>query len=204
MSGAYFYGDLNCPFCYAENERIVRLGVGAALSFRGVEHLPDLPTPWQPSDEGVRAEVERLRHRAPDVEIVVPPGHPNTRLALSAIADASALDAAAASQLRTALFRALWRDGRDVSDPQVVADLWALHGLGEYAPTREGPRQVRLWTVAWRNGPFDQRIPVLATEADERLLGLFSEDDILDFVATRAGGIGADVCRGRSAGDARP
>jgi predicted DsbA family dithiol-disulfide isomerase len=43
---AVLYTDLNCPFCYATEERIEALGLVDAVEWRGIEHEPTCRCRW--------------------------------------------------------------------------------------------------------------------------------------------------------------
>ena len=118
------FTDLNCPFCYATEQRLEHLGVSDRISWRGVEHEPELPVPMALDDVEIAAElaeeVQSVRARAPEVAIAVPPGKANTAAGLLATAAALRVDAVRGADFRRAVYRAFWRDGRDVSDPAVL------------------------------------------------------------------------------------
>ena len=196
-----FFGDFNCPFCFAESERLARLGATGDLAFRAIEHRPDLPVPWDRGAERIdqvfEDEIPRLRERAPEVPLLDPPAIPNTREANLAMAQCEELAPERCADLRLAIFRALWRDQKDISSRTLVTEIWEQLGLGERPPvTRDHRRKVRVWTVEWDTGPFDRRIPVLSTASGQRLLGLANPDAIANFLRdTSLGGHGTEVCR---------
>ena len=39
------FTDLNCPFCYATEQRLEQLGFSERIAWRGVEHEPELVLP---------------------------------------------------------------------------------------------------------------------------------------------------------------
>jgi 2-hydroxychromene-2-carboxylate isomerase len=127
------FTDLNCPFCYATEQRLERLGVSDRITWRGVEHEPELPVPMARDDAEIAAElaaeVASVQSRAPEVAIAVPPGKANTAPGLLAAAAALRTDADKGAAFRQAVYRAFWRDGKDVSDPQVLAELAQAVGL---------------------------------------------------------------------------
>src|SRR5687767_3242019 len=118
------FTDLNCPFCYATEQRLERLGVADRIVWRGVEHEPDLPVPMDVGDAAIAAElaeeVESVSARAPEVPIALPAGKPNTAAGLVAAAAAMRADPVRGAAFRQALYQAYWRDGRDISEPAVL------------------------------------------------------------------------------------
>jgi 2-hydroxychromene-2-carboxylate isomerase len=197
-----FYGDFNCPFCFAEHERLVTLGVYRDVPFKGIEHRPQLSVPWdltyQKAVDEVTGDTARLRERAPDVQVSPPPTMPNTKAANTALAEAVLLEPQKAPELRLLIFRALWQQGRDISDDAVLEELWATAELPTrpMPPTREAKRRAKLWTTEWKNGPFDERIPVLANNEGQRLLGLAVPEEIEQFLTDNSRGAhNPDVCK---------
>jgi predicted DsbA family dithiol-disulfide isomerase len=81
------FTDLNCPFCYATETRLARLGLGDRITWRGVEHEPELPVPMERDDAEIAAElateVESVKSRAPDVVSRSRPGRRTRRPACS-------------------------------------------------------------------------------------------------------------------------
>lgn len=183
-----FYGDLNCPFCFAEQERLVHLGNADKVEWRGVEHAPGLPLRWEETTETERVELDqevgRARERAPEISIRNPGTRPNSRLAIATLAAIDPEDTATSLTARVGLYRALWQDGRDISKHEVIRDVWDSLGLPEVDALLEGRRRAKIWTVEWTYGPFDRRIPVLASKADERLLGLAAPAELSRFLET--------------------
>lgn len=181
-----FFGDLNCPFCYAQNERLLALGRAAEVEWRGLQHMPDLPVPRAPATgrfrEQLQTELARLRERAPEVTLIEPAGLPNSGPATQAVAEAVELDRAAAGALKDALYRALWQDGRDISDREVIAELATALGLP--APTY--PRAARFackrWQLEWEQGRFERRIPSLLSTHGSRVLGLQTPQTLASFL----------------------
>lgn len=123
------YGDFNCPYSCLASARVDGLlerGL-AEVEWRAVEHDPSIPAPSEVADGDVGAllarevaEVRGLLRTAEVFPISPPPVHPNTATAVAAFADASP---ATSNGLRRRLFAALWFDGRDLGDPDVVEAL---------------------------------------------------------------------------------
>lgn len=169
------YGDLNCPFCYALEERLVARKVQRQIDWRLVEHAPELPLePEQAQDEQLdmlAQELQSLAGRAPDVVVGQPTFRPNSGLAIRAIAEATSIDLRRAWTLRLLLFRALWREGQNIADPGVVAAQVQHAGLPPMRATPEATATALRWTHEWREARFE-RIPVMISDAGTKLLGL--------------------------------
>jgi predicted DsbA family dithiol-disulfide isomerase len=169
------YGDLNCPFCYALEERLVARQVQPHVEWRLVEHAPHLP--YEPAEakrgelEELVRELEDLSERAPEVVIGTPKFRPNSGLAIKAVAEGMAIDPRRAGTLRLLFFRALWREGRNIADPNVVAELVEHAGLPTLHNTPEATATALRWTLEWRDARFE-RIPVMISDVGTKLLGL--------------------------------
>ena len=171
---AILYTDLNCPFCYATELRLERLGVQDRVEWRGIEHEPDLPAPMDENDEELAeelaAEVAAVRARAPEVPIELPPGKPKTARAIAAAAAAERVDRGRARAFRHAMYRAFWIDGADLSQPGVLAEIAARQG---FEPVVLGPDELRVtnWRLDWERSPL-RGVPLLVRADGEALYGL--------------------------------
>jgi 2-hydroxychromene-2-carboxylate isomerase len=149
------YSDFTTPECYALNEQFVALGMSGTVKWRGVQHDPGLPVPMrEPGRRAVRQledEIEETRRRAPGIEIKLPLGKPNTSRAIVAVASVARTHPGRAAELCTALFRAYWRDGVDLSvtaELQRIAEAAKVPGFVEL----DHPDAVALaesWEVDW-------------------------------------------------------
>jgi len=173
------YGDLNCPFCYALEERLTRRDVDIHIEWRLVEHAPELPVLEADSTEAEQRELTdelaALLTRAPDVPISKPPFRPASGPAIRAVLAAAAVDALCGDRLRLALYRALWQEGRNIASSEVIHAV--AQECGITAPLLGSPfaAQASAWTAEWRASQFN-RIPCLVSSVDARLLGLSTED----------------------------
>jgi predicted DsbA family dithiol-disulfide isomerase len=123
------FSDFTTAECYALNEQLAALGVGASVLWKGVQLDPAAASPMRPFDRRSRDnlddELQSMRRFAPDLAFAVPKGKPKTERAILAVASVMRLNAARASAFRDAVFRAYWRDGTDISisaDLQRIAD----------------------------------------------------------------------------------
>jgi predicted DsbA family dithiol-disulfide isomerase len=181
------YGDVNCPFCYALEERLLARKVEPHVEWRLVEHAPELPFAPLEAKVGELAELVReledLSERAPEVVVGPPRFRPNSGLAIRAVAEALAIDARRAATLRLLLFRALWREGLNIADPCVVAELVEHAGLPVLRGTAEATATALRWTLEWREARFE-RIPVMISDMGTKLLGLVPSRRLELFLAS--------------------
>ncbi len=182
------FTDLNCPFCYSTEQRLERLGVSGQVAWRGVEHEPELPVPMARDDVEIAAElaeeVQSVRSRAPEVAIAVPPGKANTAAGLLAAAAALRVDAGRGAAFRQAVYRAFWRDGRDISDPAVLDELADDVGFPARQTRPEDALTVTSWRLEWERSPL-RGVPLLVREDGETVYGLKDVETLERFV--RAG-----------------
>ncbi|MGD8348057.1 MAG: diguanylate cyclase [Gammaproteobacteria bacterium] len=178
------YADFNCPFCYALSERMHAMDIEQQVDFRCIEHAPATRS----EDTGFDAlsklvgEVAELRRRAPSIQINIPLFRPNTAAA-SALANAVGLaDREQAARLRRRIFRALWIDGEDISNPDFLA---ALLADLEIEPPDSEPGLSAEWQREWESNPeFDRAIPVVISDRDETLVGFPLEPELDLFLET--------------------
>lgn len=169
------YGDLSCPFCYALEDRLFMRNLVRHVEWRLVEHAPDLPLEPERATKAqldeLAQELETIARRAPDVVIGRPEFRPNSALAIKAVAEATTIDPRGARTLRLLLFRALWREGKNIADPSVVAEQVEHAGLPPLRGTTEATATAARWTHEWRQARFE-RIPVMISATGTKMLGL--------------------------------
>jgi predicted DsbA family dithiol-disulfide isomerase len=185
------FTDLNCPFCYATEQRLERIGVSAEIVWRGVEHEPELPVPMAVDDPEIAAElaeeVASVRSRAPEVPIALPPGKANTRSGLLAAAAALRIDDGRGAAFRQAVYRAFWCDGRDVSDAAELDELARAHGIDALQARPEDAVTVASWRLEWERSPL-RGVPLLVRDDGETVYGLKDVETLERFVRSSAPG----------------
>ncbi len=179
MNGCRLYSDFNCPFCYAMHERLHSLGVMDRISWQGVQHAPHLPVPmasWAGHLAAeLKQEVQMVRRLAPEVEISVPRGKPNTGRAIAASARALHIDQLRATDFVRSLYRLFWVEGRDLSDDGVLQREAERHGFlpeqvaGANAITVDAV--LRAWEEQWAEAEH-QGVPLLQRSDGTLLVGL--------------------------------
>lgn len=180
------YADLNCPFCYALHQRFLAIENPPDVNWCLIEHAQDIEHQDASLQEQsiLATEVFHVRHRAPDVAIAMPPARPNTHKATSIITELQRRDRDQASQLCQAFYEALWVDGRNIDDDQVVADICHSKGLTQVpivSPTARDNLQSQ--QRYWQEGDFDRRIPCLDFGGNHHLLGLPTPQELQTFLA---------------------
>lgn len=183
MSTITVYGDFNCPFCYALNERLQVYAREITIQWRPVQHLPNVDGGSASFQEQAQltAEVASVRKRAPEVQIVSPGARPNSALAAQYLA-AAERRGDAVDLLRTLIFRAVWRDVRDISDAWVLDELVHHSGLDRIEPGTDTDVVLADWQQVWELGGFDRRIPCMENEGGGRLLGFPAIPRLMPFL----------------------
>src|ERR1041385_9320618 len=126
-SRTILYSDFNCPFCYALHERLYEENVLARCEWRGVQHASHLARPMKPwqgmLSAELRHEVTVVQRLGPGLPIALPPGKPNTKLAIEQAVTLLQRDRSQGMTFVRETYRAFWCDGKDISDPEVLGQL---------------------------------------------------------------------------------
>ena len=220
LSKFVVYGDLNCPFCFALHERFSAWDLLTRIEWRLIVHAPELSeAAFSLEDESLLAnEVFAIHHRAPDVSVSLPKRRPGSSLATRLVMAISQYASDKAPELRLALYRALWQDGLDLSQPDVLETSLRKAGLAKFleadtkAEANNGnprerwefwkllgpePKELILWQNRWETEEsFDRRIPLIEnTQTNALLLGLPSEEALYQFfLSRREHFVNDDVC----------
>ncbi|NNE63554.1 MAG: hypothetical protein HKN34_05685, partial [Gammaproteobacteria bacterium] len=181
------YLDFNCPFCYALHERMIGLDVLERVSFRNVQHAPQTSSTQVGFEtlSKLSSEVAEVARRAPSTDINIPMFIPNSGPASSLVYRVSRRDPAQGRQLRTALFRALWVDGEDISSPGFLASLVQELGIEVPPETAADIDELEKWQLAWgSNQEFERKIPILISAKGETVVGFPLEPEVDAFLKT--------------------
>ncbi len=170
--GYQLYSDFNCPFCYALHERLHDLNVIERCEWRGVQHAPQLPRPMQSWSGSLgaelRHEVSVVQRLAPEVPIALPPGKPNTLPAIEQAVELLRADRAQGMTFIRQVYRAFWRDGKDISDPSVLSRL-----SGVTLPSELDGNSRRIsqeWEAAWHE-TGQAGVPLIVSPQGDLLVG---------------------------------
>lgn len=177
----HVYADINCPFCYALNERIFKQGLSIYAEWRPIQHSPTVSSGRCTFDSlcELTSEVSEVRRRSPSTEIAIPPVRPNSAIASEYIAEVGRHNTEKAAQLRLLIYRALWQEGKDVSQQEVLQPLLQLVGFESLAIGAETHLKLSQWQQEWEQGEFDHNIPVTIALDGKSMIG-FPEQSELD------------------------
>ena len=175
------YSDFNCPFCYALHERLRDLHLLARCDWRGVQHAPHLPRPmkpWQGSlNAELRHEVALVQRLAPGLPIVLPPGKPHTGAAIDRAILLLRRDRVRGMEFVRLAYIAFWREGKDLSDPEVLDQLTAEPSKGSAA---ENLRTAREWESSWQE-TGQSGVPLIVSPDGNLLIGCQPAEQVVAF-----------------------
>jgi predicted DsbA family dithiol-disulfide isomerase len=182
--GYLLYSDFNCPFCYALHERLHDLNLIERCEWRGVQHAPHLPRPMKPWSGSLGAELRHevlvVQRLAPGLPIALPSGKPNTGPAIEQAVGLLRADRAKGMEFVRNVYRAFWREGRDISDPSVLNGL--AGGPVSSGPDENSHRTALEWETAWhatgRGG-----VPMIVAPDGDQLVGCVPEEQVRRFFA---------------------
>lgn len=180
------YGDFNCPFCYALNKILLDVGLNERFQWRSIEHLPGISSDqFSLSEQStIAAEVFTVRHRAPDIDIAIPPCRPNTALANRLLINVTDMAPALAPVLRQRIYCALWVEGQDISNKQVLlALLTEINAELDFSADQLFAEHLTLeqWQLCWEQTDSEGRIPII-TNSERALKGLCDLPEIRRFI----------------------
>jgi diguanylate cyclase (GGDEF)-like protein len=200
LRGYVAFIDLNCPYCFAIHERVTRWGLAEKLEWCMVEHASHvLDGPFDlHQEELLSTEVFEVHHRAPDVELLLPPQRCRSTTATRLIIHVQRRFPDRVHAFRQAVYRALWQAGQDIGDARVLTSLLQEHDMPAVlvAECDVEPPELTAWQDDWDSADFDHCIPVLAhPESGRVLIGLATERTITEFfLGDRARVVDSTVC----------
>jgi diguanylate cyclase (GGDEF)-like protein len=181
------YADFNCPFCYALNERLHAMDLEDQVEFRSIQHAPSVSS----KQAGFKVlsqlvtEIAEVRRKAPSIRINVPMFRPNSAAASALVSAVNKSEPAKASQLRRRIYRALWVDGQDISDPGLLATLLNELGIKPPADAALQDDDQAKWQTEWdSNREFDHNIPIVISDQGELVIGFPLESELDAFLKT--------------------
>jgi predicted DsbA family dithiol-disulfide isomerase len=176
------YSDFNCPFCYALHERLHALHLMVRCEWRGVQHAPHLPRPmkpWQGSlGAELRHEVAIVQRLAPGLAIALPSGKPHTGAAIDRAIMLLRRGGVRGMEFVRRAYDAFWREGRDLSDPQVLDQL--APPPSKEANADQNLRIAKEWELAWQ-ATGQAGVPLIVSPDGDFLVGCQPAEKIVEF-----------------------
>ena len=181
------YADFNCPFCYALNERIIALELEDRVLFRNVQHAPRVSSKQTGFEtlSILSTEVAEVGRRAPTTRINTPLFRPNSGPASLLLQKISRVNPTNANRLRTLIYRALWVDGKDISDTHILTGLTRELGIEIPEETTADTNALEKWQQIWdSNQAFEHAIPIVISNKGETVVGFPLEPEVDVFLKT--------------------
>ena len=178
------YADLNCPFCYALHENLSALNYLDRVSWKCIEHVPQISFEQHDIDAiaEIKTEVTKVKNLASGVTINIPQGRPNTHIANEILSQIQRLDPRQANTLRGQLYRALWIEGKDIGNTAIIEQILEKCGIAYPEVTQEVRDELQQWQQEWEQGEFSRNIPALVTAEGNKLLGFPSPQLLTLFI----------------------
>ncbi|MDP6945386.1 MAG: ATP-binding protein, partial [Myxococcota bacterium] len=184
------FGDLNCPFSHTLNEWIEELNLGHLIAWHGVEQMPALTRQIADSNDTqalLTDEWSRVLKRCEGVTVVRPCRRTNTHIALCVLNYLREQGPQRINDARRRLFRAIWRDGLDISTLDTVSAVLDDFDLGDFELDGAASETLQHSTAAWR-ALDESRIPTVVSEhGDRQHLGLGQRSLLHQFILEELG-----------------
>lgn len=193
-SATTFFFDLRCPFCFVQRERIEALGLLDGIVYQSVRHDRPLPVPAREPTADERAflerELEMMRARAPDEPLAPLAIWPSTAPAARLVAAVSRLAPDAVGEVVRALYRSIWREGRDPSSPILLGEIARRALPRGSSPNDLDDATCARWTVEWERDSDEKRTPALRSAHGAMLVGMAEPRRLETFL--RSGRVASD------------
>lgn len=185
MADYIVYGDLNCPFSYALHEMLCMNNLLDKVEWRLVEHSPDVGS-YMGSTESMAelaSEVFNIRNRCPDLSISLPLSRNDSYFACLCVIAASKIDPLKAETFRRNLYRALWVESKDISNPSVLFNCLEAADLPTELDADESCEEIlSQWQKGWEQGNFTLRTPAMKASDGRKLVGLIGLESVTNFL----------------------
>lgn len=180
----FVYADINCPFCYALHERLLKHNLLTHIEWRLIEHAPAANSKSIDPKlvELLGSEYQLVLKRATEVVIHNPHFIPNTALINETILAFQEQHPELSDDFRERIYKALWLEGEDISDPEVISRLLSHYGVQALICSDHLKQKLSYWQELWVNGDFDLRIPAMGNVTGEVMLGLQNPLSIKRFI----------------------
>ncbi|AWB66927.1 hypothetical protein C2869_10985 [Saccharobesus litoralis] len=176
--------DFNCPFCFAQHERITQLGLANEVEWCFIEHNPQIVSTANTLEQKkqLHDEFTLLKQRAAEVSIKKPSLCVNTQLVILYYISLYEIDKPKAALFRTHAFRAYWQQGLDISDQYVLSDLLKHVNKRSLKVSNSAIDTFNQWQQFWASHDTEKRLPAMVCESNGVLLGLQHINNIKSFI----------------------
>ncbi|WP_432471375.1 diguanylate cyclase domain-containing protein [Amphritea sp. HPY] len=185
MAEYIVYGDLNCPFSYALHELLCSNNLLHKVDWRLVEHNSEIGS-YLGSAESMAelaSDVFNIRNRTPDVAISLPLNRSDSYFPCLCVIATQKIDPGKAETFRHNLYRALWVEGKDISNPSVIFNCLEASELPTELDADETCEQIlEAWQQQWEQGNFTLRTPAMLAPDGRKLVGLMNHESIINFL----------------------
>ena len=181
------YADFNCPFSYALNERLHALNLEYRVDFRPIQHAPSANSNKTGFDllMQLSTEVAEVRRRSPSTQVNLPMFRPNSAAALTLVAAVRKIDPDQAILLRRHIYRALWVDGQDISNSEILLRLLRDLDITQPDVDSELLDELSIWQKHWdTKRDFHHNIPILISDHGETVIGFPLQSELDSFLST--------------------
>lgn len=178
---SFVYADINCPFCFVLHERLKKLNLIEQIEWRLVEHAPSANSQELKYIDVLNTEFRAVLNKAPDVEIHNPKLMVNSALVNEILVAVSGSFPDKAIEFRDGLYKALWIDGLDISDPTIIDALLVKYDVEEFEFSEQRQALLKQWQREWETGNFGHKVPVLLNETGQYITGVQSHETLLSF-----------------------
>ncbi len=177
--------DFNCPFCFVQTERLLQLKPETKVEYRFIEHAPNVISHANTAEQMalLNEEFSIIVERGKDIDICKPSFCVNTRLAILYYLSMLEISLTKAQEFRTLAYRYYWQHNRDISKPEVIAQILKELDIVDLQISESAIDSFRETQKFWLNGDLDQRIPAMRSDKNGLLLGLQHIETITAYVA---------------------
>jgi signal transduction histidine kinase/2-hydroxychromene-2-carboxylate isomerase len=179
------FSDLRCPFCYILDEWLEEANMSHLVRWRGVEQMPGL-SPEDGASDWIQVRLakvlDHLKTQYPDKTLVQPKQVSNTQRALAAVLRVGATESDRQSEARSLLYRAIWKEGKDITDWPAIKKILTGFKLDDLNDDSFEMMEVVAATKEWRERG-DDRIPAaFAIHGERSWHGLGQRADLIGFI----------------------
>jgi signal transduction histidine kinase len=190
------FSDLRCPFCYILDEWLDEANMAHLVRWRGVEQMPGL-SPEDGASDRIQKRLTQilgqLSQQYPDRVLTKPKQVSNTQRGLASLVRIAATEPERQTEARSLLYRAIWVDGKDITDWVTIRNIlsgFELDGLDDDSPEMN---TVVTTTLEWRERGEDRIPAAFALRSDESWHGLGQKADLIAFVEKELGTIATET-----------